>query len=360
VYGFATVFTAGILLVYSACRTPCCEMLVHYCPHCGLRLLSWVKHTRSFFPGPVAALLSDAPPGTGSDPLLYDGRRVRYARSPFGPPPVSVDAAVLSSFAGRYAAEARRRVLSVDWKSGSRAVPTAFWDVARTRCLYSVSFPDFSPATKFHAKFLWPNRHDDKDVVPTAWKRQNASIVVVEGDQTADEGGRAVGMLQFAQLSWHVTFYLPVSKQDQGGSAVGRRRRVWGSGGGVDVIEVRKTLVVWPNGFYGAAPYWIWMSCDGPLLWTIREIRDAEDPKPKHKLVLLDGYDRLVASEDGPWSRFRKSGGSASRFKQWEQSSLYLYADFSERLVGEVVTSYVGLCGQIRRKKDWDAIRHGD
>ena len=355
-YSIAAFFTGGLVLINSALRTPCCEMLVHYCPQCGLRLLTWIKHTRFLFPDPAAdSILTDVVAGTGD---TLPARKARFARSPCGPTPVSPDSSVLAKFEGRYAGEVRRRVLRVDWKTGSRAVPSAFWDEGRTRCEYNVSFPDFSPSTKFHAKFMFRGGYDEKDVVPAEWKRRNASVVVTESDQTV------VGMLQYAQKSWHVTFYLPIcgrakdhqrggleqqTEMDEVTTAENERRRA-------PIFEVRKTLLVWPDGFYRAGAYWIWMSCEGPLLWTIREMSDVDDPKPRHRLILLDGYDRLLASEDGPWSRFRHSTGSLSRFKQWEDSTLNFYGDFSERLVGEVVTSYVGLCGQIRRKKDWDDI----
>lgn len=38
------------------------------------------------------------------------------------------------------------------------------------------------------------------------------------------------------------------------------------------------------------------------------------------------------------------------------QKQFRFYGDFSERLVGEIVTSYVAFCGHLMRKRAWDDI----
>jgi hypothetical protein len=103
-------------------------------------------------------------------------------------------------------------------------------------------------------------------------------------------------------------------------------------------------------------PHFVWTGSEGTLLWTLLKMADADDDetaKPVFRLVLLDSYDRLVAMEDGPWTRWvlRKSAG---KIKPFSRTKLHIYDGYPEALVAEIVMSYVAICAQLTRRGAWD------
>lgn len=72
------------------------------------------------------------------------------------------------------------------------------------------------------------------------------------------------------------------------------------------------------------------------------------------RLVLLDGYERLVAANDGAYANTESTGTKR------RHNVLWIYAPLEDGLADAVVVSYVVLCTQLLRKEQWDSISCSD
>jgi len=229
------------------------------------------------------------------------------------------------------------------------------WNAGRTQKLHRIDrLNGFDPNGAFHARFLWPGKFDASELIPRRWAFANSCLSVVDARTS-----RCVGAGQLTQQSWDTVIYLP--RQDSNNPTspastppflsydckVGQDRQVFSR-------QCPQFVVPGPQG------------SSSSLLWTVRRIITADDVedgrpggaktaprKPTARLVLLDGYDRLIAANDGAWTT-RKSSGAGSGTRH---DVLRMYAPTDdEALVDAVVTSYAVLCAQLVRRMQWNDI----
>ncbi|KAL3957056.1 hypothetical protein ACCO45_007634 [Purpureocillium lilacinum] len=278
---------------------------------------------------------------------------VRYCPSPLGPPG-PVDKSLIANHTHRYQHLRSSTTLHVDLDS-TDGIPSVVWNAARTQKLHRIDrLNGFDPNGTFHARFLWPGKFDASELIPRRWAFSNSCLSVVDARTS-----RCVGAGQLAQQSWDTVIYLPQQDSNNPTSPaptppllqydckVGQDRQVFSR-------QCPQFFVPGPQG-------------DGSsLLWTVRRIITADDVedgrpgcaktaprKPTARLVLLDGYDRLIAANDGAWTT-RKSSGAGSGTRH---DVLRMYAPTDdEALVDAVVTSYAVLCAQLVRRMQWNDI----
>jgi len=323
------------------------EYLCHYCPNCGIRLVTLVVYigkiisSKYVFPK-GESLVTVGVQNQASTASGEESAGTKIAPSPLGPPPTAVDPDALSTFAGRFLQSQRYRTMCVDWDL--RDVPSNFLSADGSSKLYDVSFPDFDPTTKFHASFFWPGHFAATGVVECVWDRRHASIAVTNCNSGLP------GFVQLAQQSWDIMFHLPQAEIAEGQEGTDGES------------NSRLCTIEHADEFTWSCPHFGWMSSEGPLLWTQRNLADAEDQPSKgnktgsrFRFVLLDGYDRLISAEDEKPHRAapRKRGRAEEPMMR---SKLHFYMDLSEKLTDEVIMSYVALYSQLKRKEDWDSI----
>lgn len=245
-------------------------------------------------------------------------------------------------------------------------MPVGLWDESNRRNVYSMDYPDFDLDGKFKAAVCWP-RTRKRDVVPTVWMAENASMRVLTSSL------QVAGLVQVVQSSWDVVLYfpqphaVPASNLNIPKSSSAEQRfefekeTLAKTGHDRQQISsfVGRRISLEEGCYKSELPYFLWRSSRGYLLWTTRIVTDAREltwPKCKNRLVLLDCFDRLVAMVYVPLPTLSESWeiGRHSEMLAPIRKQLRIYTDLSESFVAEIVTSYVALCGQFRRKRDLD------
>ncbi|KAK4093853.1 hypothetical protein Purlil1_2187 [Purpureocillium lilacinum] len=352
----------GILLfpIYEHFRGPGGAWVTHYCSRCGLRLVGYLSGPRGHYIHAKEATLQPLPSSNHNTTDMRQHREpksersgVRYCPSPLGPPG-PVDKSLIANHTHRYQHLRSSTTLHVDPDS-TDGIPSAVWNAARTQKLHRIDrLNAFEPNGAFHARFLWPGKFDASELIPRRWAFANSCLSVVDARTS-----RCVGAGQLAQQSWDTVIYLPQQDSNNPTSPaptppllqydckVGQDRQVFSR-------QCPQFFVPGPQG------------SSSSLLWTVRRIITADDVedgrpgcaktaprKPTARLVLLDGYDRLIAANDGAWTT-RKSSGAGSGTRH---DVLRMYAPTDdEALVDAVVTSYAVLCAQLVRRMQWNDI----
>ncbi|KAJ6783524.1 hypothetical protein PWT90_02055 [Aphanocladium album] len=340
---FSIVFL-GIPWLYAS-KTVGGEFLVHYCGHCGLRLLVYTTFLRRFFVGDDQL--------TGNPPDQDALRRARITRSPF---PQDTELVRKTDFSGWKERYRNEQPVSIFTFGGGLHEIDGFWDAGHSIMLYSVTYPglDYSWDGKFGANFMWKHRKDKSPPEPV-YGPSNASLCV-SATRMAGRNDRQhfhTGIAQIAQLKWDVRFYFPEQEPSDQPKLQYRH-----------TIADEMTFDTWQ-------PYFRWQSCQGELVWMRRPVIDAKsatiaESKPKKRVILLDAYDRLVAMVGWEDSKitFREAYNNSMRQRRGEPSTgkpiyteLRLYGNFSERLILEILTSYSALCVQQKRASDFNTLR---
>jgi hypothetical protein len=146
------------------------EWLTHYCPHCGIRLLTFfspdilVRSIHHVFA--TSNNLTSVSRFYDKKGATFEGRQLKWARSPFGPPSDKVDAASLTGFTERYRKLRRKLSMITDWDK-KKGTPAALWDIGHSQMVYEVSFPDFDPADKFDAKHFFVGKRERAEACET-------------------------------------------------------------------------------------------------------------------------------------------------------------------------------------------------
>lgn len=324
------------------------EFLVHYCGHCGLRLLVYTTFLRRFFAGD--GQLSGEPPN--QDTLSH----ARITRSPFPPDTQLVQKTDFTRWKERYRDEQPVRVFALGVESDFYRI-TGIWNADHSSMLYQVTYPDldYSWDGKFGANLLWKHRKNDSALLDPVYATSNASLCV---SSTNVAGKNGIAMAQIAQLKWDVRFYFPEQEHPE------QEQKGQPSTHDTHTRADEMSFDVWQ-------PYFRWESCQGELVWMRRPVIDATSAavaksKPKKRDVLLDSYDRLVAmiSWDDSKITFKEAYNNEKRRRNGETSTrqpryteLRLYGQFSERLILEILTSYVALRMQQKRAYDFNTLK---
>ncbi|GAM35853.1 hypothetical protein TCE0_017r04502 [Talaromyces pinophilus] len=312
--------------------------LVHYCGHCGLRLLTYDASRQRHF------LKRDE-----IDVLTYPeaSSKVMTAPSPFPLDNNLVEKTDFTQWKERYKSEVPSVVYWVvsDTKT---CMPVGLRDESNRRNIYSIDYPDFDLDGKFKAAVCWPHtpkRDGAELLVPTVWMAENASMRVMTSSL------QVAGLVQVVQSSWDVVLYfppphaVPASNLNIPKSSSAEQRFELEKEAHAKISHDRQQIsffvgrrISLEEGCYKSElPYFLWRSSQGYLLWTTRIVTDAP-------MVYVP-----LPTISESWEIGRYSEMLAPTRKQ-----LRIYADLSESFVAEIVTSYVALCGQFLRKRDLD------
>ncbi|KAJ6438134.1 reverse transcriptase [Purpureocillium lavendulum] len=342
---------ASILLfpLYEHFRGPGGAWVAQYCSSCGIRLVVYISLPRRHYIHATDASVQDLPTDEVHAPQCADrgqqrlgrseGRTVPYSASPLGPPE-PIDEAAIVNYTRRYQHLQSTTTLQVGLDA-SNGLPNAVWDVAGRQRLYRIERRNsYDPDGAFHARFLWKDKHTVAELLPSRqWAFSNANISVF-----GTRSGRCVGAGQLAQQSWDTVLFLPrnpssASEAPHGKDAAYRMHNC-------RIGHDRQVFSRLCPQFFVPAPR------GSTLLWTVRRIVTADEAKakPTPLLVLLDGYDRLVAANDGAWTTKENSGAQRPR------NMLRIYAPADDDLVDAVVVSYAVLCAQLLRRIQWNDI----
>lgn len=330
--------------------------MAHYCSRCGLRLVMFLSLPRNHYVHATHRVLQV--PATAdtrhSRQLQHRGAQgaqhvqddeARYCPSPLGPPD-TVNVVAMLHHTRRYQNLRSTTTLNVELDPAN-GLPSIVWDGTWKQKLHCIELlNDYSPEGAFHARFLWKDKHENSELLPKRpWTFPNASISV-----RAARNGNCVGAGQLVQRSWDTIIYLarepgtPTAEQPHPSAAyevyncqVGQDRQVFN----------RRCPQLFVPATGGST-----------LLWTVRRVVTADEhegrARPTRRLVLLDGYDRLVAANDGAWTNTQSTGAKR------RHNVLRIYAPPHDGLVDAVVVSYVVLCAQLIRKVQWDSISSSD
>ncbi|KAH8901322.1 hypothetical protein GQ53DRAFT_756963 [Thozetella sp. PMI_491] len=295
------------------------------------------------------------------------GEEKVFARSPYpldGRLTVGID---YDNWQERYRAMEPVTVLQID-RTLEQCMPVEIWDYKRSKRLYDVSYPDFDRAGKFNSELFWSYMRKPGDIVETIWKPTHASMRV----QRATSGAVA-GLAQMTQLSWCVKLYFP-RPDGSAGLVLDLQAGRATSQTSISEEVTKKKAVAAPKYnsqkytisdirvFSSSYPFFLWESSEGYLVWTKPGVTDRVQPaeeKPVSRYILLDSYDRLVAMEyyelspSSEVAAARKAEGKNPQPISRNHNQLRLYGDFSERLVDEIITSYVAFKGQVWREIDY-------
>lgn len=324
---FYTIFFFGFGL-YMLARTPGGEWLAHYCSHCQMRLVFYSNARRQAQVHATDDVL---------EPITQE-EGVRHWPSPLPWPPEKLPSSAVVNFSGRYRRITPTQILRIQLHDQT-GLPTSASDDNGSRKLFEVVYDNLNFEGNFHVSCLQPNKDAQPVARTIAWHLSNTTFSVL------DNCGLRCGAAQLSPTSWDVGFYFPTHPN----AAV-------------------RNCNIGPQGveFTRRCPQFLWRSTSGVLFWTIRRAADAENDTSKHaglRLVLLDGYDRLVAMNDGNWTNALNYGLGKPDSKSWpmhqhytpiQQNKLYLCGQYTDVLVGEIVTSYVALCIQLMRRMHWD------
>jgi hypothetical protein len=334
---FLMIWTSILLFpIFEHFRGPGGAWVTQYCSRCGLRLVAFLSLPRGHYIHAKDASLQALPTGE-----VVEGAKVRSCPSPLGPPE-PVDGATILNYPRRYQHLQSTTTLQVDIDPGN-SLPSVVWDATRKQKLHRIEHLNgYDPAAAYHARFLWPDKHTASELLPRRpWAFSDACISVADA-----RSGRCVGASQLAQQSWDTVIYLPHNLAATKGSprAENSAYRVYNCWVGQDrEVFSRQCPQFFVPGTRGST-----------LLWTVRRIVTADEregrAKPTARLVLLDGYDRLVAANDGAWTSKQSSG------KERKCNVLRIYTPLDDGLVDAVVVSYTVLCAQMLRRIQWDQI----
>jgi hypothetical protein len=274
--------------------------------------------------------------------------KARCARSPLGPPP-NVDFRTIANFADRYRSLVPASILDVDWNKWLD-MPVTFRTLDRRTKAYEVKFIDFDPEdSKLNAVMFFPAKRDPHFIHPLIWTPERANLRIMD---TKERPEKEVGLVQLAQSEWDVGMYFPKSapgspNPDKKGSAA--------TGYDFRHQEIGSNHHVFARGH----PHFVWSSSEGPLLWTVQRSADALSlgQSSEDRLILLDCYDRLVAMEHCQGYPRWKDWDAVERNHVFESHlNLRFYGSLSQKMMDEIVVSYVAVTAQMRRKGEWDVI----
>lgn len=337
IYGiiFYTLFFFGFGLFMLA-RTPGGEWLAHYCSHCQIRLVFYSNARRK---AQVHATDDVLEPITQDQGGIVRGellQTVRYWPSPLPWPAEKLPSSAIVNFSERYRRIRPTRILRIQLNDET-GLPISASDDSHSQRLYEIVYANFHLQGNFHVSFLRPGART------TAWHPSNATFSVL------DNRGLICSSAQLSPVSWDVGFYF-----------LSHTNRA--------IDQTVRNCNIAPDGveFTRRYPQFLWRSTLGVLFWTIRRAADAENDTTKHaglRVVLLDGYDRLVAMNDGNWTNPLNYGLGKPDSKSWpmhqpytpiRQNKLYLCGHFADDFIAEVLTSYAALCAQLLRRMHWD------
>lgn len=335
--------TAGIPLVFYL-NGPRANWLAHYCQTCGIRLTTYIQEGSAVFPLNSSMLEVPRSDKRGSPASSRTRLPARQARSPLGPLP-KVDLKSLTDFAERHRSLLPDLILDVDWNK-YLDLPVSFRSLGNRSKVYDVQLPDFDLDGKLNAAMFWPAKRDPHLLSQLVWSPERANLRVVGAREPGGGKPREVGLVQLAQTEWDVGLYFPKGQNsaDKAPQGYDFRHQEIGS-----------------NHFVFAAghPHFVWSSSEGPLLWTIQRAADglSEGQVADDRLVLLDCYDRLIAMEhcryDARWNQW---GNVPRDYVVESHLNLRFYGSLPQKIVDEIVVSYVAVLAQMRRKGEWDVV----
>lgn len=326
---------------------PQCTWFAHYCGDCGLRLVISDNAGHCYY--------VDDPQLVASRP----GSLIRTAVSPF--PVSSLTLKDLPQGGGnRYCLSRPCAKYSVEM-SKSTGLPVKFQTRGVTKA-YAVSYPRFSRLADYNIHNVMnlnrlPEIHESRGLE--------------DGDRyirLSSEIGRTVGAVKISKRSWGVSLYshqtAMAAKTDTSISDETTTNKN-SAGENYQLGEVYSSDGRMFSADWSCFP---WKSSRGYLLWTCRLARDAISTttttipptgKVSSRLVLVDAFDRLVAMEI--------DGGARRRNEQLvrrvdpppllsSQRELRLYGKLANKLVEEILTSYMALKWQSRRRSNLDYV----
>lgn len=338
---FYTIFFFGFGL-YMLARTPGGEWLAHYCSHCQMRLVFYSNERRNALVHATDDVL---------EPIAQNGGRivegelmqtVRYWPSPLPWPAEKLPSSAIVNFSERYRRVRPTKILRIQLND-ENGLPISVSDDSHSHKLFEIVYANFHLQGNFHVSSLRPRKDARPGARTTAWHLSNATLSIL------DNRGLSCGSAQLSPISWDVGFYF-LSHTNRAIDQAVRNCNI-----GSDGVEFTRRY-----------PQFLWRSTLGVLFWTIRRAADAENDTTKHagwRVVLLDGYDRLVAMNDGNWTNALNYGLGKPDSKSWpmhqpytpiRHNKLYLCGQFADEFIAEILTSYVALCAQLLRRMHWD------
>jgi hypothetical protein len=312
---------------------------MHYCGACGLMLSTLTDNILTHYVNWIK-LVKDERPGAAAN--------ARVALSPLQWPLRPADEVWLTGLGSRHLdVKALRRIVIRTDQSKER-LPMWFENESGTR-LYKVLMSElvrgfWQPVGavenfKFDDRILWAEAGIESPHVRVLKVGEGGAGPALEGKGTNEADKEVeIARIQFetkrSPASWSINIAYPPPEQSD--CVVGARA----DHGGI-YYEVRAHCcpAIDPTKVFRKIA-WVWPSCKGNLMWVKRILRDeGETGEPVERTALVDMYDRLLATV--------REGKKAER-----RTELRLYFEAEEKLVGELLASYVTLkCQQLRVRR---------